>query len=265
MVEKNNKTLSFKLKKQEQNVLEVDVLFDTRVVLKQQKIRIKPRYVLAIEDWIQPSKQRPFSRVLLANYKQEIDEIYKELPQIVKNEIVEEKFYKELLKKVQSKEDRKKYKTIRFAFRKENGQVKLFTFYNPYKPCSVISMLGSYMPILKAWYVIDFGDHLVKSGQMSQEMVDKLGYNSQSLRATDEASYFELEEMNYVVLIKEVNEDEIKNHAVELINQQINEALNEDEVKAIHFDIKEYRSIGGFDKYGDSFVKPFVIAFDEAL
>ena len=254
-------TLSFKFTKEDEDSFLIDIKFGKETVLVKQPIMVKPRYILSIDDWYQPSKNRPFSRVLVANYKKEMKNIYNCFSQEHKEQIKEETFYKEFIKKIHAKEAREDYKAIRFAFRKEDQVTKLFTFYNPQEKAHVYSMMGVYMPLLKAWYVEDVNEFLIKQGLMSEEQAKLLPSNS--MRATDEASYYELEEMNYIVLINEVDADRVKDDTVSFINEMVNNVLNESDIKEYPFDLNDY-TCNGYDKYGNSFDKPFVVAFNEA-
>ena len=242
---------------------EIEVVYQNNKYLLKPQIDLKTRFVFAIEDWVQIRSKRPINRILTAHYKDEINKAYNNLPDAVKEVVKEDKFYKEILKKLKSKE-KSEYQSIRFAFRKDGDVIKAFTFYSPFELAPVFSMLGYVTATINSWYTADLYGDLEKRGIKNVHGDEKV-----ESRSTDEASYFELEEMNYIVLIKEIDVEKVKSNPKEAINSFVNEAFKqaeeEFEKKISPFDINEYSFGTAFeDKYQDDFSLVYLEALKDA-
>ena len=212
------------------------------------QIEIKNRFILSIDDYVQPKKNVAFFRYMIPNYGNEIKEIYDSLSSEVKELIPYEKFFKDMKKRLMSKEV-DTYREIRFAFRKFDDCVKVFTYYNPYERTSVITYMGFRMASPRAWYVKDLAEGMKEIKDFKEKDLSSLrGFES---RATDDAVYYELEEMNYCVLIEEVDQQKAKEDPINFVNTLVNTILKENEEEEKEpvnvFDIRDYESVVQFD------------------
>ena len=232
------------------------------------QIEIRNRFIFAIDDYAQPQKGVVLFRYIVPSYDKEIEQNYNSLASEIKELISYDNFFKQIKKKLKDKEVCT-YREIRFAFRKCDDGVKVFTFYNPFKRTDVMSLMGIYMTHPRAWYTNDLEQAMKQiDGFKNKDFSSLKGVES---RATDEASYYELEEANYIVHIEQVNMQAAKESPSSFINDLVNSVLEEakeDEKEPVNvFNLNQYESvIQGDDHLGlpKEFEKLFLKAMDEA-
>ena len=232
------------------------------------QIEIRNRFIFAIDDYVQPTKNVVLFRYLFPSYDKEIEQIYNSLPTEIKNLILHDDFSKQIKKKLKDKETCT-YREIRFAFRKCDKDIKVFTFYNPHNRTEVVSYMGVYMAHPRAWYVKDLEQAMKQIKDFKNKAIPNLkGVES---RATDEASYFELMEMNYTVHIEKVDIQKTHADPLSFINNLVNvtfkEAKDDEEEPIGNFDLRQYESFIQVDdnlRLPKDFKELFIKALDDA-
>ncbi|MCR5348506.1 MAG: DUF4116 domain-containing protein [Bacilli bacterium] len=246
----------------------VSVKWEGKKEILSPQIQIKSRYILSIDDYLQPKKDVALFRYLIPSYAKEIKEIYDSLSSEIKQLVSYDTFSKDMKKRLMGKET-DAYREIRFAFRRFDGCTKIFTFYNPYERTSVMTFMGFRLARPRAWYSKDLAEDMKEiKGFEGKDLSSLQGIES---RATDGAVYHELEEMNYTVLIEEVDQQAAKKDSVSYINSLVNKALEdakeEEKDPPEAFDLKSYESVVQFDErlnLPKEFEKVFVQALDDA-
>ena len=199
-----------------EDIYRIEINVDGQKALLEPGIILGKRFIFVIEEWVKVGDRTPIYRFLNRNYGPELTKLYQSLPENLKG-VIKEIDFLELGRKLRDKED-KTYHTAQFTFK---GKKKAFVFYNPYKPTQVVSMMGVAIPRL---------------APLSNGLI----------KLTEEAVYYELEEMNYMVAIHDIKEQEMKDNPASIIEKLFNEvyelSCDNNNIPFVEFHLSDYVS-----------------------